>query len=125
MYVVMATPLVGRHSVCLYHTTQLEMFYQVRFCWLNLCHISGSYLAAEVDHDTTFDPMRQKLRGTSDMVYHLAVDPNARKSKHTIFELDSTTIQKGNQMIPRYLPMYVCVWVCVCVCMCVCNIISK
>ena len=61
----------------------------------------GNYLAAEVDHDTTFDPMRQKLRGAFDVVYHLIVDCDALESVHTIFELESTTIQRSDQMVPR------------------------
>jgi len=77
---------------------------------------SGRYLAAEVDHDTTFDPMRQKLRGTSDIVYHLTVDHDDLEPMYTIFELDPTTIQKSNQMVLRYLDDHVCVCVHVCPC---------
>ena len=67
-----------------------------------LC-ILGNYLAAEVDHDTTFDPMRHKLRGATDQVYHLIVDCDALESVHTIFELESTTIQRSDQMVPRWV----------------------
>ena len=82
--------------------------------FMSLISQSGRYLAAEVDHDTTFDPMRQKLRGTSDIVYHLTVDHDDLEPVHTIFELDPTTIQKSNQMVPRYLDDHVC-GLCMCV----------
>ena len=49
----------------------------------------------------TYDPMRQKLRGASDVVYHLMVDSDGLESVHTIFELESTTIQRSDQMVPR------------------------
>jgi len=68
---------------------------------LSFLYTLGNYLAAEVDHDTTFDPMRQKLRGAFDVVYHLIVDCDALESVHTIFELESTTIQRSDQMVPR------------------------
>ena len=74
--------------------------------WNNLYRFkhlaSGRYLAAEVDHDTSFDPTRQKLRGASDMVYHLVVDSEEMEPVYTIFELESTTIQRTDQMVPRY-----------------------
>lgn len=73
--------------------------------WNNLYRFkhlaSGRYLAAEVDHDTSFDPTRQKLRGASDMVYHLVVDSEDMEPVYTIFELESTTIMRTDQMVPR------------------------
>ncbi len=45
--------------------------------------------------------MRQKLRGASDIVYHLVVDTDAMEPIYTIFELESTTIQRSDQMVPR------------------------
>ena len=64
---------------------------------------SGRYLTAEVDPDTTYDYMRQKLRGSSDIVYHLTVDNDDSEPVHTVFELDPTTIQKSDQMVPRWV----------------------
>ncbi len=73
--------------------------------WNNLYRFkhlaSGRYLAAEIDHDTTSDIMRQKLRGASDIVYHLVMDTDAMEPIYTIFELESTTIQRTDQMVPR------------------------
>ena len=73
--------------------------------WNNLYRFkhlaTGYYLAAEVDNDTTFDPMRQKLRGTTDNVYHLTVATDTTEPLFTIFELMSTTISRMDQMVPR------------------------
>ena len=75
--------------------------------WNNLYRFkhlaSGRYLATEIDHDTTFDPMRQKLRGASDVVYHLVMDSDAMEPIYTIFELESTTIQRTDQTVPRHV----------------------
>ena len=122
--------------------------------WNNLYRFkhlaTGRYLAADVDHDTTFDPMRQKLRGASDQVFHLVVDPEAMEPLYTIFELMSTTISRTDQTVPRnsYVRLRhvltqtwvhatsipidkdaekgpvmhkVCVCVCVCVFVCICE----
>ncbi len=52
---------------------------------------TGRYLAAETDTDMSFDPMRQKLRGASDQVFHLVLDIEAMEQLYTyIFELIST-----------------------------------
>ena len=73
--------------------------------WNNLYRFkhlaTGYYLAAEVDHDVTYDPMRQKLRGTTDIVYHLTVATDYAEPLFTIFELTSTTISRVDQMVPR------------------------
>ena len=73
--------------------------------WHNLYRFkhlaTGRYLAAEVDDDTTIDPMRQKLIGASDQVFHLVVDTENMEQLYTIFELTSTTISKTDQMVPR------------------------
>lgn len=73
--------------------------------WSNLFRFkhlaSGSYLAAEVDYDTTEDPMRSKLRGEpKDLVYSLASIANAYDHS-TIFELDETTITVSDSLVPR------------------------
>lgn len=73
--------------------------------WNNLYRFkhlaTGYYLAAEVDHDTTYDPMRQKLRGTTDNVYHLTVATDTTEPLFTIFELMSTTISRTDETVPR------------------------
>lgn len=75
--------------------------------WSNLFRFkhlaSGSYLAAEVDYDTTDDPMRSKLRGEpADLVYSLSSVSNAYNPDHsTIFELDETTITNSDSLVPR------------------------
>ena len=73
--------------------------------WSNLYRFkhlaTGYYLAAEVDHDTTYDAMRQKLRGNMDNVYHLSVDSDSTEPLFTIFELMSTTMSRTDQMVPR------------------------
>jgi inositol 1,4,5-triphosphate receptor type 1 len=73
--------------------------------WNNLYRFkhlaTGHYLAAEVDHDSTLDPVRQKLRGQMDTVYHLTVDDNNTETWLTIFELEATTIQQTDQTVPK------------------------
>ncbi len=73
--------------------------------WNNLYRFkhlaTGRYLAAETDSDTSFDPMRQKLRGASDQVFHLVLDNDAMEQFYTIFELVSTTVSRTDQMVPR------------------------
>ncbi|XP_064398624.1 inositol 1,4,5-trisphosphate receptor type 2-like isoform X2 [Halichondria panicea] len=73
--------------------------------WNNLYRFkhlaTGRYLAAETDTDTSFDPMRQKLRGASDQVFHLVLDTEAMEQFYTIFELVSTTVSRTDQMVPR------------------------
>ena len=73
--------------------------------WSNLFRFkhlaSGSYLAAEVDYDTTEDPMRLKLRGCEkDLTYTLiSVDTGFEIS--SVFELDETTITLHDTPVPR------------------------
>ena len=73
--------------------------------WNNLYRFkhlaTGHYLAAEVDNDNTPDPVRQKLRGQMDTVYHLTVDANNTETWLTIFELEATTIQQTDQTVPK------------------------
>ena len=73
--------------------------------WNNLYRFkhlaTGRYLAAEVDDDPTIDPMRQKLVGASDQVFHLVVDTENMEQLYTIFELTSTTIARTDHMVPR------------------------
>ncbi len=73
--------------------------------WSNLYRFkhlaTGFYLTADIDHDTTFDPMRQKLRGNTDNVFHLSVSSDSMEPVYTIFELTSTTISRTDQMVPR------------------------
>jgi len=73
--------------------------------WNNLFRFkhlaSGSYLAAQVDHDTTEDLMRSKLRGEpNDLVFSLISADNAFNPA-TIFELDETTITSHDAPVPR------------------------
>ena len=74
--------------------------------WNNLYRFkhlaTGHYLAAEVDHDSTSDPVRQKLRGQMDTVYNLTVDDKNTETWLTIFELEATTIQQTDQTVPKY-----------------------
>ena len=97
--------------------------------WNNLYRFkhlaTGHYLAAEVDHDMTVDPVRQKLRGQMDTVYHLTVDDNNTETWLTIFELEATTFQQTDQTVPKcvliqpllhdpYINMY-CMYTYICV----------
>jgi inositol 1,4,5-triphosphate receptor type 1 len=73
--------------------------------WSNLFRFkhlaSGNYLSAEVDHDTTDDPMRSKLRGgLGDLVYSLVTVQNPFDYS-TVFELDETTITGRDSLVPR------------------------
>ena len=62
---------------------------------------SGQYLAAEVDNDTTPDPMRTKLRGNPNApVYCLVSVPHGHDIA-SIFELDPTTMTRGDSLVPR------------------------
>ena len=73
--------------------------------WNNLYRFkhlaTGHYLAAEVDTDKTFDPVRHKLRGQMDDVYHLVVDSKNTETMLTIFELEATTIEQTDQTVPK------------------------
>ena len=73
--------------------------------WNNLYRFkhlaTGHYLAAEVDTDKTFDPVRHKLRGQMDEVYHLVVDSKNTETMLTIFELEATTIEQTDQTVPK------------------------
>lgn len=61
---------------------------------------TGQYLAAEVDNDATFDPARQKLRGSSSTpVFALIPIPHAYDIS-SIFELDPTTIIRNDDPVP-------------------------
>ena len=62
---------------------------------------TGHYLAAEVDTDKTCDPVRHKLRGQMDDVYHLVVDSKNTETMLTIFELEATTIEQTDQTVPK------------------------
>ena len=62
---------------------------------------SGSYLAAEVDYDTTEDPMRSKLRGKKDDLTYTLVSVDNPFNYSTIFELDETTITVRDTPVPR------------------------
>ena len=62
---------------------------------------TGQYLAAEVDTDPTPDPMRTKLRGNPNApVYCLVSVPHGHDIA-SIFELDPTTMTRGDSLVPR------------------------
>ncbi|XP_074645592.1 inositol 1,4,5-trisphosphate receptor-like [Tubulanus polymorphus] len=62
---------------------------------------TGQYLAAEVDNDPTPDAMRSKLRGLSgSAVYSLVSVPHGHDIA-SIFELDPTTMMRGDQLVPQ------------------------
>jgi inositol 1,4,5-triphosphate receptor type 1 len=62
---------------------------------------TGQYLAAEVDEDKTQDANRMKLRGpVGTPVLHL-VSVKHGHDIASIFELDPTTIEGGDQLVPR------------------------
>ncbi|XP_070559179.1 inositol 1,4,5-trisphosphate receptor-like isoform X4 [Ptychodera flava] len=62
---------------------------------------TGQYLAAEVDHDPQHDSTREKLRGPQgSVVYHLVPVPHGHDIA-SIFELDATTLQRGDSLVPR------------------------
>lgn len=64
-------------------------------------HLStGQYLAAEIDDDSTYDAMREKLRGNQDSrVYQLISVPHSYDIA-SIFELDATTLTRGDDLVP-------------------------
>ncbi|CAH1782936.1 unnamed protein product [Owenia fusiformis] len=62
---------------------------------------TGQYLAAEVDSDATPDSMRAKLRGNINaQVYSLVSVPHGHDIA-SIFELDPTTMIRGDSFVPR------------------------
>ncbi|RWS27930.1 inositol 1:4:5-trisphosphate receptor-like protein, partial [Leptotrombidium deliense] len=61
---------------------------------------TGQYLAAEVDNDTTNDPMRNKLRGSPDCVFQLVSVPHSYDIA-SIFELDATTLTRSDDLVPQ------------------------
>ncbi|EDV24936.1 uncharacterized protein TRIADDRAFT_56365 [Trichoplax adhaerens] len=62
---------------------------------------TGKYLAAEIDHDPTPDVTREKLRGSAGgPVYHLVAVPHGHDIA-SIFELDPTTLQHSDALVPR------------------------
>lgn len=61
---------------------------------------TGEYLAAEVDEDNTYDPMRSKLRGNDGPVYQL-FSVKASSDISSIFELDATTLTRNDDLVPQ------------------------
>lgn len=84
---------VVQHDPCLSGAARWNSLFRFK-------HLAtGRYLAAEVDGSQHKDSNRQKLRGTG-QVYHLVpiINPN---DLATIFELDPTSAQRSEDMVPR------------------------
>ncbi len=88
---------VVQHDPCLGGAGHWNYLYRFK-------HLAtDTYLAAREDQDTTFDTMRNKLRGEeSTVVYCLCNELSVTDDIFTLFELDSTTIQPHDGMVPRY-----------------------
>ncbi|XP_046984326.1 inositol 1,4,5-trisphosphate receptor [Schistocerca americana] len=62
---------------------------------------TGQYLAAEIDDDDTYDPMRAKLRDPQGgPVFHLVSVPHPNEIA-SLFELDPTTLTRGDSLVPQ------------------------
>ncbi|KAI0241211.1 Inositol 1,4,5-trisphosphate receptor type 1 [Lamellibrachia satsuma] len=61
---------------------------------------TGQYLAAEIDTDETEDPMREKLRGDPNNPVYYLVSVHHGHDIASIFELDPTTITRGDSLVP-------------------------
>ncbi|KAK2174947.1 hypothetical protein NP493_759g01031 [Ridgeia piscesae] len=61
---------------------------------------TGQYLAAEIDNDETEDPMREKLRGDPNNDVYYLVSVRHGHDIASIFELDPTTITRGDSLVP-------------------------
>lgn len=62
---------------------------------------TGMYLAAEVDVDPTPDPTRTKLRGQPNLQVFCLVSVPHGHDIASIFELDPTTMIRGDSLVPR------------------------
>nr|Q8WSR4.1 RecName: Full=Inositol 1,4,5-trisphosphate receptor; Short=ApIP3R [Patiria pectinifera]BAB84088.1 inositol 1,4,5-trisphosphate receptor [Patiria pectinifera] len=62
---------------------------------------TGQYMAAEVDNDNTKDHTREKLRGPHGGTVYQMVPIIHGNDIASIFELDPTTLQGGDSMVPR------------------------
>lgn len=63
---------------------------------------SGCYLAAEIDVDTSEDPMRSKLRGSPDQPVYFLIANSSPSNPNTIFQFEDTTISSAHDsMIPK------------------------
>ncbi|XP_065669152.1 inositol 1,4,5-trisphosphate-gated calcium channel ITPR1 isoform X5 [Hydra vulgaris] len=84
---------VVQHDPCLSGAARWNSLFRFK-------HLAtGKYLAAEVDTCPNKDANRQKLRGTG-QVYHLVSVTNPNDLA-TIFELDPTSAQKVDDLVPR------------------------
>lgn len=62
---------------------------------------TDQYLAAEIDNDSTQDPMRNKLRGSLNAPVYCLVSVPHGNDIASLFELDPTTTIRSDSLVPR------------------------
>ncbi|KAF6025816.1 hypothetical protein EB796_015876 [Bugula neritina] len=100
-----ATSATSSHALWEVEVVQHDPCRQGSAHWNSLLRFkhlaTGQYLAAEIDNDTRPDSMRDKLRGPANTpVYTLVPVPHGHDIA-SIFELDPTTMTRGDSLVPR------------------------